>query len=76
MAGVILHAGHLLDDARHPRQRPQVRAEAMRPRPLGQGGLDASQSSGDNRGLRSARPAARNAARPPLRPARSFVVVG
>jgi hypothetical protein len=54
----------------------QVRAEAMRPRPLGQGGLDASQSSGDNRGLRSARPAARNAARPPLRPARSFVVVG
>ena len=30
MSRVILHAGHPLDDARHPRERPEVRAEAMR----------------------------------------------
>ncbi len=43
MARVILHAGQLLDDARDPRQRPEVRAEAMRPRALAQGGLDTPQ---------------------------------
>ena len=42
MPRVILHAGQLLDDPSDPGQRPQVRAEAVRPRALAQGRFDAS----------------------------------
>ena len=43
MPGVILHAGQLLDQTRDPRQGPEVRGEAMRPRALAQGRVDAGQ---------------------------------
>lgn len=42
MPRVIRHARQLLDDPRDAGQRPEVRAEAVRPRALAQGRLDAS----------------------------------
>jgi hypothetical protein len=42
MPGVILHPGQSLDKPRDAGQRPEVRAEAMRPRALPQGRLDAA----------------------------------
>ena len=41
MPRVILHAGQLLDDPSDSGQRPEVRAEAVRPRALAQGRFDA-----------------------------------
>jgi hypothetical protein len=43
MPGVILHAGDPLDDPRDARQRPEVRAEAMRARALAQSRFDLAQ---------------------------------
>ena len=40
MPGVILHAGQVLDESRDARQRPQIRAKAVRPRALPQGRFD------------------------------------
>ena len=40
MPGVILHAGQVLDESRDARQRPEIRAEAVRPRALPQGRFD------------------------------------
>lgn len=40
MPRVILHARQLLDDPSHAGQRPEVRAEAVRPRALAQGHLN------------------------------------
>ena len=42
MPRMILHAGQLLDDPSDSGQRPEVRAEAVRPRALAQGRFDAS----------------------------------
>lgn len=36
MPGVIVDAGHALDDPRHPGQRPEIRGEGVRPGPLPQ----------------------------------------
>lgn len=45
MARVIAHAGHLLDDARDARQRPQIRLESMRPRAAAQRAVEAPELS-------------------------------
>jgi len=68
MAWVILHAGQLLDDARDPRQRPKVRAEAMRPRALAQGGLDAPEFLPRQPGLPAGAARASQRRAPPLAP--------
>ena len=60
---VILHARQLLDDPSDPGQRPEVRAEAMRPWALAQGRFDAPHL------LRSQPWLAPGAARAPQRPA-------
>ena len=39
MTGMVVDAGHALHHQRDARQRPQVRVEAVRPRPLAQGFL-------------------------------------
>ena len=36
MPGVVVDAGHTLDDPRHPGQRPEIRGEGVRPCPLPQ----------------------------------------
>jgi len=46
MPGVISHAGQVLDEARDARQRPQIRAKAVRPRALAQGRFDRGQLLG------------------------------
>ncbi len=51
MARVILHAGQVLNEVRHPRQGPELRAEAVRPWPLAQGRFDAAQLLGRQAGL-------------------------
>lgn len=51
MPGVIRHARQALDEPRHPRQGPELRAEAVRPRPLAQGRFDAAQLLGCQAGL-------------------------
>jgi len=43
MPGVILHAGQVLDEAGDPRQGPEIRPEAVRPRALAQGRCEAGQ---------------------------------
>ncbi len=51
MAGMIRHARQALDEPRHPRQGPALRAEAVRPRPLAQGRFEAAQLLGRQSGL-------------------------
>jgi hypothetical protein len=46
MPRVIVHPGHPLDHLRHPRQRPQVRVETVRPRPFSQRPVDLAQLCG------------------------------
>ena len=46
MTGVMAHLREALDDLRHPRQRPQIGAEAVPLRPSQQGPLDPCQLPG------------------------------
>jgi len=43
MTGMVANAGHAFDHDRHPRQRPEFRAEAVRSRAFAQGPIDVSQ---------------------------------
>lgn len=46
MPGVILYAGQVLNEVRHPGQGPEVRGEAVRPRALPQGRFEPAQLLG------------------------------
>ena len=54
MPGMIVHAGHLLDDLRHARQRPQIGPEPVGTRPVPERGIHATTI-----GVRQSRPASR-----------------
>jgi hypothetical protein len=70
MPRVIAHPGHSLDDLRDARQRPQVRVEAVCPRPIAQRRLDLLQLFGVQAGGPAGPTRAAQGLRPPSLPLR------